>query len=344
MIKSFKCYKCIKSFRSNQHLKRHLTRKYPCKAVSKLNKKPEEASEKPYEAIRSQHIAKISQLQNNTINNDNGTQEEILENIENNTIVQNTNITIQDKFNCKYCNQEFKHRQSLSKHINNLRCEAMPLLIKNNILSQKKNKKVKELKERKISTINNINNTDNSDNSDNSNNTTNTNSNNNIDIDNSNSNNTTNNIININAFGKENLSSISQETKINILNKRYNGHPYLVKLIFFDIIENRNFFMPNKRDKNFVKIYDGSNMTYENKVNFIKIINNRLTEYSEQWSEECKDKIENKTHNSLKEMYIDYRNGVLNEEYSEIIDDFLMKYTDEIKKTIIKNKIKLENK
>jgi len=316
MIKNFKCCKCDKELSSKFNLQRHLTRKIPCKAiiVNKCNQDVTECNQHVTECNR--HVTGI----NNQLNNDKQT------------------VEIK-KYTCNYCNQEFKQSQGLSRHRNNLRCESLPLIIRNNILKNKKNKKIKEIKEPNvINRINNIDNSDNSNNIDNSDNSDNSNNTNNIDnSDNSNSNNTTNNIININAFGKENLSSITEETKIKILNKRYNGHPYLVKLIFFDIIENRNFYMPNKRDKKFVKIFNGNQLKYENKTNFNKLINTRLTEYSEQWSEECKHKLKIKTHTSLKEMYVDYRNGVLNEEYNEIIEDFLMKYTDEIKNTINEN-------
>ena len=48
------------------------------------------------------------------------------------------------KYNCQYCNKEYKLKDSLYKHINQLRCTKIPKKDKNLIILKKNNKILKK--------------------------------------------------------------------------------------------------------------------------------------------------------------------------------------------------------
>ena len=92
--------------------------------------------------------------------------------------------------------------------------------------------KLRDLAERSLVVSNNSNGNNGNNNSDNSDNSNNTNSNNN-------SNNVTQiNNIQINGFGKENLSGLNDNKILNILRTKYKSPPKLVKAVNIDMKEN----------------------------------------------------------------------------------------------------------
>ena len=181
-------------------------------------------------------------------------------------------------------------------------------------------------------------------------NNTNTNSNNHI----NNSNVTTNNIIkpinnnntihntiniNLNAFGKENLNSITKEEKIKTLNEMYLGFQEILKKVHYNIPENNNFFLANKNNQHFITLFNGEEFIYEHSNKFKDKLCNNLMEHLEEWFNEYKNQLLKNKKNMLKKVFHEYYDGKLDDKYNKEIDKYLFSYSDNIK-IILKDTIK----
>jgi hypothetical protein len=164
-----------------------------------------------------------------------------------------------DDYKCKHCNKIFKQNNNYNRHIrNNCKVQKESKEEKENIYQElvKQMKKLEdqnkelceELKKMKSNTI-----------TKNSNNTKNV----------KNSNNT-NNTINLVAFGKEDLSHITEEVYKKILGKGTQSILELINNVHFN--ENKpehcNVYISNIRDK-YAMIYDGKEWILKNQDNVI---------------------------------------------------------------------------
>ena len=66
-IKMFTCYKCTKMFKIKQSLKRHLDRKYPCKAIISNNSNSEVIQSYPKLSKVIQKLSKVIQEKSKVI-------------------------------------------------------------------------------------------------------------------------------------------------------------------------------------------------------------------------------------------------------------------------------------
>ena len=117
------CVKCKKEFQYKYLLKRHSNRKNPCIQVENeiIPKKNQKSSKNHPFIIHSSSTAKMKK---------NEKKNEII-------ILNNETIT---QFKCNYCKNLFSIKNSLYKHINELRCKKIPksklnLLIGCNVIS-----------------------------------------------------------------------------------------------------------------------------------------------------------------------------------------------------------------
>jgi len=144
-----------------------------------------------------------------------------------NNISNTSNTSNTNKIQCEQCNKLFKHKSSLTRHINNKKCYSINIITNN--------------------TINN---------NDNTNNGT---------IDNRQIN-ITNNIIiqHINPFGQENTDFLSNKEKLEILRS---GHKACIKIlkIVYNRNENKNFYKVNKKHSTISYLKDNTNDNKENK-------------------------------------------------------------------------------
>ena len=343
-VSNYTCHKCNQSFKSKWHLTRHLNKKKPCINVNiginykesksiketekikkkKVVKKPTKPRKEKKEEIEDILINNI--LKNNNISTSNNNDNQV-------TI----NLGTQKQYICEYCNQVFKHSSSLCKHKTNLRCYKIPKQEIKNVISKCKNKKIIQIKKRilqnkkvdKVEENNNfINNSTNISNMNIMNNSNNTNH-----ITNNNTNHITNNniVINLNPFGKEDLSSITKEQKINTLNQMFLALPKALETIHYNVLENNNFFLANKNNKKFITYYDGESFIYEHSNKFKDKLCTNLMEHLEEWFNEYKNQLLKNKKSMLTKVFNEYYDGKLDGKYSNEIDKYLLSYSDEVK-------------
>jgi hypothetical protein len=311
----YPCSSCLKEFKSNWHLTRHNERKFPCKAVLK-------------EVYESTNQPKTTQKppgnHPKTTRKPPGKSSETLESVK--------------RYECEHCSIKFKQYNSLSRHKTNLRCKKMnkiemSKIIKktNNIVTNNPNNSI---------ILNNSNTFNNSNNNSNNNNVTNNINNTNNNIINSNNNIT----ININPFGKENIDSITEKEKIHVLNNLYLAMPQAMKMIHYDIPENRNFFISNKREKKYITVFDGTHTTYNTSTKMKDKICSKVMNYLEEWFNTYQLKLLKNKKKILGDVFNSYYDGKLNDQYFSEVEKFLLSYSADIKKGIddTLRKIKLE--
>lgn len=354
----FKCEKCFKNFSTKWNLKRHGERKTPCIPVNTEN-------------VRETNQKCIPETQNCPPNK----QKCLHENKICPPVDKTTKVNVIKPINlyiCMYCNKYYSNRKSKYKHqlkcknkeknikkeeniknikeiIKKIKNTDKSLVIKNNEIKLVKNKNIKgkdkdnilntlsdKLLTKKIVKITN-------------NNTTNNTYNNNIS--NSNNNNTTNNttnnnnvVININAFGKENLDSLSLPTIRKIFSKKYGCFNTALSEIYAKIPENNNFFIANKGNSKYMKIYNGKKCEYERSNKFNTRLSDNTMSHLEVLLDKNKDKIV-KQHTAIIEKVIhEYFGGELTERYREEVELFILNHTDDMKEVLTTTLNKLKNK
>ena len=306
-MSEYKCALCNKEFKNNWYLKRHLERKTPC--VSPRQKELAKVSQSLPK------LARVSQ-QNEECKN-----HQIL------------------PIKCDYCDMTFNHKSSKSKHINSGRCTKIPKKIQrelevksikrqikkqnqicvlqdndnsnfnfssnlnSNLNSSKKNKKVEN-------NFNNCNNkfTDNSVNKK-------------INISNN---------IQINAFGSENINNISPNEILKCLNKGYLSTSTALKMIHYDIPENRNIFMPNKNQP-YVQTFNGKDWIYNNLDKVSDKLSDNIANQLQSWFSTYQQKLKKNKRNNIERLIEDYNNGKRINIFEEEFKLFLLSFSGQIK-------------
>jgi hypothetical protein len=229
---------------------------------------------------------------------------------------ENTNNN--DILSCQHCNKEFKLKNSLYKHINELRCAKIPEDTKNMIIYKRKNKilqkKVKEQNAMIQIKNSNIN----------SNNT----------ITNSHNTNNTNNItIKINPFGQENTDFLTKKEKLKIINKCYMSVPALIKTIH-NRPENRNLYIRNINSRIMACLNDDNELVYDD-YNALcdELVQSNITRIDE-YFEELNSDMKESTKSRLVKMVEESNSGVLTDKYIDDIKYYLLNISRRNKKDL----------
>jgi len=318
----FVCNICNRNFKRKDYLQKHKERKFPCKSMVNAticNPSIKTANQKPAE------------------NQPETSQKPAGESVDTLEVVK--------PYECDHCSRSFTHYNSLSRHKTRLRCKKMSntemnKIIKktNNIVTNNPNNSIN------LTNSNILNNSNN-----NSNNIINNNSNinniNNTINNNTNTNNNNNITININPFGEENIDSITEKEKIHVLNNLYLAMPQAMKMIHYDIPENRNFFISNKREKKYITVFDGTHATYDNSTRVKDKICSKVMNYLEEWFNTYQLKLLKNKKKILGDVFNSYYDGKLDAQYFSEVEKFLLSYSVDIKKGIDDTirKIKKEN-
>ena len=155
---------------------------------------------------------------------------------------------IQEKSICEFCNKEFNSRQSMLRHVRTFCKFKTELDIKNS----KSQQEILELKDQVNKLIDKV-----------GSNTT---------INQNITNNTQNNI-QLNNFGSEDLSVLTDSVKENLIKGPYTMMPKLMELIYFNdkFPENQNLKLVNRK-QNILQIYDKGKWKYVDKDSTINNI------------------------------------------------------------------------
>ena len=293
-----KCEKCNKEFEFNYLLTRHHNSIRKCDTPKKLNNVLND---------------KIKEFDDKITNIDN--QIELIEN----EIQQKTEQSIKKINICMICKNTFLNKTNMMRHINDTCPSKKNLLTKKDILNNEKNKLIDE----KTKMINNHQSHINQQLYQQQNNEikklretvaklmTNKNTINNITINNGTINNNNNNlIVNINSFGKENLSHITDKDYKKYMSSYFKGFLNFIERIHFDdnMPENQNICLSNIKSK-YIYIYDEDKwITKDKKVVIDKFITNKynlLVDKCEEFEEN--NDIDDKTLTKFTEFAKNYR-------------------------------------
>jgi hypothetical protein len=300
---TFECNKCGKLFKYQYLLRRHISSKIRCDTTDYINK------------IYNDNIKEIDDKINELYT-----------------------LSINSKNNCFYCNNKYSTKSSLLRHMNSCK-------IKLNLINKKNSYIVK--RDEKLDALNNINiNTpvdekfnelqqqlnkiekilESKTNIDISGITLNNNNTNNIFINN----------VNLNSFGHEDLSHITDKDYQKYLSKLFSGFLEFVHDVHFsdNMPNNHNICMP-KIDSKYIAIYEKNKWVLKEKDTLLpKIISNKIT----MLDKKC-DKLEEE--GKINDKYIDLYNDFATNYYTD--DETKKKYCDELALMIFNNRNKIEN-
>jgi hypothetical protein len=317
-MSNFKCSICCREFKSMVYLQKHYNKKTICKKPSNLHKsskkgrnkakkRPKKGQNKAEIRPKKGHL-KLSEIQTETkIQDDNKTENKDEDEDENNK-----------PFSCQYCNKKYELKDSLYKHINQLRCSKIPEDAKNLIIYKRKNKilqkKVKEqnaMIQIKNSNINSHNTITNSHNTNNTNNIT----------------------IKINPFGQENTDFLTKKEKLKIINKCYMSVPALIKTIH-NRPENRNLYIRNINSKIMACLNNENELVYDD-YNALcdELVQSNITRIDE-YFEELNSDMKESTKSRLVKMVEESNSGVLTDKYIDDIKYYLLNISRRNKKDL----------
>jgi hypothetical protein len=296
----YECIRCLKSYRNKYDYNRHLNRKYPCKIVDiKYNN---------IDDISTDNIKKqknIQKLPPKLV--------EITAKLPPKTAKTGGKLRKKNNKNfiCEYCNSTFTRLDSLKRH-KNYRCKIKKELIIHDNLLKKINKQNNEIIKLKCDTIN-------------------INSNNII-----NSNNTTN--IKVLAFGKEDLTKLTDEVLKRIFNKGFQSVPELIKFLHFNenIPENQNLYISNMRS-NEIHLYNGKQYIIEDKDDIIDSLYDDKAYYLEEKYEDYKN-----LPNRIKKKFIRFIENKDDEKHKSKLQKTIKKLIYNNRKMVIKTRKEIE--
>ena len=129
-----------------------------------------------------------------------------------------------------------------------------------------------------------------------------------------------------------------------ILNKLYLALPAALHKIHYDIPENRNFYLANKKNTKYITTFNGKNKIFKKSNQMKDKICSKIMSHLEEWFNTYQLKLLKNKKKELSKLFASYYNGELDDKYFDEIEMFLLSYSNDIKENVdatIK-KIKIE--
>ena len=215
--------------------------------------------------------------------------------------IKTIDININEEYFCDFCNSKFVTYSNKRRHELH-RCKARLGVSKINNSLKKKENEIKTLKSQMKLLLSKVGTTNNTI-----------------------INNTTNNTIQLNSYGNEDLSHITETLKTNLLHIPYGMIPKMIEVVHFNDKkpENKNIILANKKD-NKIKIFSGNKWIYKNKEDTIKnLINEKYfildTHYDSINENNSNDNNDNDNDNDNKELPMSTNNENKDKNYNENI-------------------------
>ena len=205
------------------------------------------------------------------------------------------------KLICEYCDKEFTRKDSLNRHINKfckIRKKNLEDIENIKIEHKKEKEKLYEYIEKLIEKSGDTNN---------------------INIE---TNTQNNNQINLNNFGSEDISHISDKFMQKLLSIPYGMVPKLIEKVHFSNKrpENKNIALTNKKEK-LIKIFKNNKWKYKNREEIMdELINTNYTRLDDFYSEKGKEKLKD-SHNKIYESFQDKFEGQDDNLHKKIKED-----------------------
>jgi uncharacterized C2H2 Zn-finger protein len=246
----YECIKCNKQFNLKTDYERHLNKKFPCddqKYVKTINNDMFRCincgNKYKYKSDYIRHINK--KISCDTIKNDI-------------SLTDDDISLIKTNYQCINCDKYYSTKYSLERHVNHF-CKGVVLNDPNKlkeIILELKNELIEEKNKNKVSNMQSTGNVEINGNNNTATNTT-------------NSNNITNNIL-INAYGKEDISHITDNDYKTLFTKCNSLIPMLIEMIHYnkDKPENTNVYISNIKSPH-AYVYDGNKWILRNKSELI---------------------------------------------------------------------------
>jgi uncharacterized C2H2 Zn-finger protein len=287
----YECDKCKKKFKQKTDLIRHINKLKSC--IDNTYECPLCFQKFNYKSIYLRHLQKKSKCDTQCqLINYEDTQLDIIN--------ESNNELVLDEFTCNKCNKQFTTKRSLIRHQKSV-CIISDQMKEDKLIDIIKimSDEIQSLKTQNIIMTNNIDNTKNTQNIQN-----------------------IQNNITVNAYGKEDISHITDKDYKNLFTKCNSLIPALIELIHFneDKPENRNVYISNIKSP-YAYVYDGNKWNLMNKDEIIDdIYDNKCIIIIDKF-DDIKD--------------------ILNKHTIELFSKFIEKHDSDIMKKNISDKIQL---
>ena len=317
----YKCPKCSKSFRDNWKVNRHLNRKTSCM--------PE--NEGDFNLVSDKYQTSINSVSNKYQTSINLVSKNIQPDSDKliNSTNYNNSQTTPTTYACSYCNKEFGYSGNYYRHMKHT-CKKKRECLEENNKHKEENKELNDIRKLELdarkkeleykinkTTVNNNNITNNNNN----------NSNNNIQVN--------NNYININPLGQEDISFLTQETMLSLINERYNAFNAIQRALGNNP-SNINYFQKDNKHIKYV------NEEHQLVHGHLKDIMNQQVCYGIDkiidMYELVKDKLTRKQRKHYEKMINESLNGDINKKYSEELGLIMLDNRDTNKKFLESDK------
>ena len=284
------CIRCGKNFKQKGHFSAHLNRKLVCSPINAMV---------DIQYIKEQY-GFINKNDDNSLTNSlrNGSEKTVSEKSSLTTQTNSLTNNSEENLNCEFCKKLFTRQDNKKRHVSKY-CKVKNNILQNTKKSTKKKKPIETSTNKNMNIKNMIINGDI--------NTTNI-------INNYTQNNIINNEIQINGFGKENVSYITDDTMKKIIMNPALGISKLVELIHFnpEHPENNNIKMINKKD-NFLDYYNGDNWSFVDKKKMVNYLITSKKALTDDYVDDAKTGVDEETLKAY-------------DKYSEAINFYIYKF------------------